>query len=132
MAAILLQDLESLQQRIVLVLDDYHLVENKQTQAFMARLLKTPSRSLHIVILTRSDPILPLACLRGTMMMAEIRNEDLRFSQAEAASLIYQIVDAPVDDSMIELLEARTEGWAVGLQLAAVLLRAIERSQRVR
>ena len=124
MAAILLHDLESLQQRIVLVLDDYHAVENKLTQAFMARLLKTPSPSLHIVILTRSDPILPLARLRGTMMMAEIRNEDLRFSQPEAASLIYQIVNSPVDDSMIELLETRTEGWAVGLQLAAVLLRA--------
>ncbi len=125
-AKVFLHDLEALPRRIILILDDYHTVEDLSIQSFMTRLLQGTPRQLHVVLITRADPVLPLARLRGAMRLVEIRNKDLRFDPKEATSLVEQIVGEPIEVDLLQELERRTEGWAVGLKLAAILLRASE------
>jgi LuxR family maltose regulon positive regulatory protein len=111
------------EKEIVLVLDDYHLVDAHQVHASLAFLLEHLPPGLHLVLASRSDPPLPLARLRARGQLAELRTDDLRFTAEEAAALLRESVGPAISGAAVAALVARTEGWAAGLQLAALSLR---------
>jgi LuxR family transcriptional regulator, maltose regulon positive regulatory protein len=111
---------------VVLVLDDYHLIDNEAVHASLRFLLQHRPSQLHVVVAGRADPPLGLAQLRARGQLKELRVADLRFNVEEAAELLAQ-TDAgreqPLTPAAVAALAARTEGWAAGLQLAALSLR---------
>jgi LuxR family maltose regulon positive regulatory protein len=108
---------------IVLVLDDYHLVDAQQVHASLAFLLEHLPAGLRLVLASRSDPPLPLARLRARGQLTELRTEELRFTAEEAAALLRESAGPGLPGAAVAALAARTEGWAAGLQLAALSLR---------
>jgi len=112
------------QGEVVLVLDDYHLIDAQPVHASLTFLLEHRPPELQLVLTCRADPPLPLARLRGRGQLAELRAADLRFTAEEAAALLREAVgpDLSLPDAAVAALAARTEGWAVGLQLAALSL----------
>ena len=107
---------------VLLVLDDYHLISSDSVQASVRFLLDHRPPQLRVVLASRSDPSLGLARYRGRGELGEVRAADLRFNLDEAAELLRQVL-ADLDLSVAAALAERTEGWAVGLQLAALSLR---------
>ena len=107
---------------LVIVLDDYHLVTNPVVHDSMATLLAHPPAGLHLVLLTRSDPPLPLSRLRVRGSMVEIRTDQLHFTVPEATELLNDRLGLDLTESDVSSLVSRTEGWAAGLQLAAMRL----------
>ncbi|HKV59618.1 MAG TPA: LuxR C-terminal-related transcriptional regulator [Ktedonobacteraceae bacterium] len=120
--ATLLNDLTSIPDHFVLVLDDYHALEAKAVDHALTFLLDHLPPYMHLVIATREDPALPLARLRAGGHLAEVRVTDLRFTPSEAAAFLNQVMDLSLPEQEIAALEARTEGWIAGLQLAAISL----------
>ncbi len=116
----LLNDLGALPKPIVLVLDDYHLLESNDIQSGMAFLLEHLPPRLHLVIATRADPALPLGRLRGRGELAEIRAADLRFTPEEAVAYLNDVMGLDLSARDVAALEGRTEGWIAALQLAAL------------
>jgi LuxR family maltose regulon positive regulatory protein len=119
----LINEIAALPDRIVLVLDDYHLIEAQPIHdalTFLLEHLPPPERGLHLVIATRDDPHLPLARLRARGQLTELRGADLRFTSSEAAAFLNQVMGLDLSAEDIAALETRTEGWITGLQLAAV------------
>ena len=108
---------------LVLVLDDYHLVTSAQVHASVAMLLDRSPPQLHLVLITRADPELPLSRLRVHGDLAELRAGDLRFSAAEALDFFSGRPGPQLSEHDVLRLLARTEGWAAGLQLASLRLR---------
>jgi LuxR family maltose regulon positive regulatory protein len=116
----LIEELCSLKEAVVLVLDDYHTITSQPVHAGLTYLLDHLPAQLHLVIVTRADPPLPLARLRARNQLAEIRAADLRFTTDEAAMFLNQIMRLDLSPDDVAALEARTEGWMAGLQLAAL------------
>ncbi len=116
----LLNELSAEPNDIVLVLDDYHVVEAREIQDAMAFLLEHLPPHVHLVITTRADPALPLARMRARGELVEIRAADLRFTPAEAAAYLNGTMGLAVTAPDVEVLEGRTEGWIAALQLAAL------------
>jgi LuxR family maltose regulon positive regulatory protein len=104
----------------VLVLDDYHAIDAKSVENAVTFLLEHLPPQLHLVIATREDPNLPLARLRVRGQLSELRVNDLRFSSAEAAEFLNQVMRLDLSAEDIGALETRTEGWIAGLQMAAL------------
>jgi LuxR family maltose regulon positive regulatory protein len=115
---------------LVLVLDDFHLVQDPAVLAGMASLVRRPLWQLRLVLLTRSDPALPLHRLRVSDELAEIRGRDLAFTVSEASSLLAED-GVNVAPDQAELLVERTEGWPAGLRLAALFLRRTDHVRSV-
>jgi LuxR family maltose regulon positive regulatory protein len=107
---------------IVLVLDDYHLVEAPAVHHAVAFLLDHLPPGLHVAIAARADPPFPLGRLRGRGQMTELRTADLRFTFDEVASFLSTAMGMGVSEDDVTALEARTEGWITGLQLAVLVL----------
>jgi LuxR family transcriptional regulator, maltose regulon positive regulatory protein len=109
---------------LVLVLDDYHVIDAPAVHASVRFLLEHRPPGLHLVVTGRADPPLSLARLRARGQLAELRQRDLRFTTEEAAALLRQAVgsELAVPDATVAVLATRTEGWAAGLQLAALSL----------
>lgn len=124
--AYLINETAALPHQIVLVLDDYHLIDNPAIHDSIAYLLDNLPPQLHLAITTRIDPPLPLARLRARRQMTEIRADDLRFTTEEAAAFLQQMWHIDVSPRHVAALEARTEGWIAGLQLAALSMQRIE------
>jgi len=122
----LLNDLATIQDQFVLVLDDYHVLEVKAVDQALAFLLEHLPPHMHLVIATREDPGLPLARFRAGDQMIEIRITDLRFTHAEAAAFLNRVMSLNLSAQDIVALEQRTEGWIAGLQLAALSLQGQE------
>jgi LuxR family maltose regulon positive regulatory protein len=120
---LLINELATLEGGVVLVLDDYHVIENPQIHSDVEWLIERLPATSHLALATRSDPPLPLARLRARAEMTEIRAADLRFSPAEAKLLLNGTLGLDLEPADIELLAARTEGWVAGLQLAGLSLR---------
>jgi LuxR family maltose regulon positive regulatory protein len=110
------------QERVLLVLDDYHVIHNHDVHQAVAFLLNNGPGNIHLALTTRSDPPLPLAQLRVRRQMTEIRASDLRFSVEETAVFLSQALDASLPLAQIKVLTERTEGWAAAVQLAALAL----------
>ena len=105
---------------VVLVLDDYHVIEARDVQDGMAFLLEHLPPQMHLVIASRADPALPLARLRGRGELVEIRAADLRFTPDEAAAYLNEVMGLELTAADVAALEGRTEGWIAALQLAAL------------
>jgi LuxR family maltose regulon positive regulatory protein len=107
-------------QPVVLVLDDFHLIQSQSIQAAVGYLVDHLPDGLHLVIAGRSDPPLSLARLRARGELNELRGPDLRFNTQETAGFLNQVMGLALTAAEVEALEARTEGWIAGLQLAAL------------
>jgi LuxR family maltose regulon positive regulatory protein len=119
----LLNDLTGLPQNSMLVLDDYHVLEAPPIHQAVSFLLDHLPPALHLIIATREDPPLPLARLRASGQVAELRAEQLRFTADEAALFLTDVMGLALTAADVAALEARTEGWIAGLQLAALAMR---------
>src|SRR5690348_7895292 len=108
---------------VLLVLDDYHLIDSGPVHESVAFLLENMPPGLRIVVSGRADPPLPLARLRARGQLAELRAADLRFTGEEAAALLAEAAGPDLPAAAVAALVARTEGWAAGLQLAGLSLR---------
>ena len=117
---ILVNDLAGLDGGLVLVLDDYHVIQNGSIQTALSFLLDHLPDNLHIVLSTRVDPPWPLARFRARNQLIEIRAKDLRFTTEEAAAFLNQVMGLNLSADDVAALETRTEGWIAGLQLAAL------------
>jgi LuxR family maltose regulon positive regulatory protein len=116
----LLNDLGEISGDVVLVLDDYHVIDSSDVHDAMAFLLDHAPPQLHVVIASRADPVLPLARMRARGDLVEIRAADLRFTQDEAADYLTETMGLPLTTQDVAALEERTEGWIAALQLAAL------------
>jgi LuxR family maltose regulon positive regulatory protein len=116
----LINEIAAIPDRIVLVLDDYYLIEAQPIHDALTFLLRRLPPQMHLVIATRDDPRLPLARLRARGQLTELRATDLRFSSPEAAEFLNQVMGLDLSAEDIAALERRTEGWIAGLQLAAI------------
>ena len=116
----LLNELSALASELVLVLDDYHLVEDRQVHEHLAQFLDRLPPRVHVVITSRADPPLPLARLRARGELVEIRAADLRFTPDEAAAYLNDVMCLHLAPDQLGILEGRTEGWIAALQLAAL------------
>ena len=108
---------------VLLVLDDYHLIDSGPVHESVAFLLENLPPGLHLVVSSRADPPLPLPRLRARGQLAELRAAELRFTTEEAAALLGAAAGPGLPGTAVAALTARTEGWAAGLQLAALSLR---------
>jgi LuxR family maltose regulon positive regulatory protein len=116
----LLNEITTIPNNFVLVLDDYHVIDSKPVDEALTFLLKHLPPQVHLVIATREDPHLPLTRLRARGQLTELRDADLRFSPAEATDFLNQVMGLNLSTEDITALETRTEGWIAGLQLAAI------------
>ncbi len=107
---------------LAVVLDDYHLIEAQEIHTGLTFLLEHLPPQLHLIIASRADPPLPLARLRARDQLTELRASDLRFTTAETATFLNQVMGLNLTATHIAALETRTEGWIAGLQLAALSL----------
>jgi LuxR family maltose regulon positive regulatory protein len=116
----MLNEITTIPEDFVLVLDDYHVIDSKPIDDALTFLLEHLPPQMHLVITTREDPHLPLARLRVRAQLTELRITDLRFTRSEAAGFLNQVMGLNLSSEDIALLETRTEGWIAGLQLAAI------------
>ena len=116
----LLNDLSSVAHDVVLVLDDYHVIESQDLQDAMGFLLDHLPPHVHLVITSRADPALPLPRLRARGDLVEVRAADLRFTPHEAATYLNDVMGLGLTEQDVATLDGRTEGWIAALQLAAL------------
>lgn len=126
MLTALLNEITTIPNHFVLVLDDYHAIDSKPVDQALAYLVAHLPPHMHLVIATREDPRLPLARLRARDQMIELRATHLRFISSEAAAFLNQMMGLTLSTEDIAALEKRTEGWIAGLQLAALSLQGHE------
>jgi len=120
---VLIRDLEAAPGHCAIVLDDYHAITAQPVHDCTSFLLDHLPPQLHLVIATRADPPIPLARLRARGELVELRADELRFTAEETASFLEQIMGLSLGPEEINILEARTEGWIAGLQMAALSMR---------
>ncbi len=118
--ALLINDLASLSRHVFLVLDDYHVIRNLDIHKALTFLLDHQPPQLHLIIISREDPALPLHRLRGSGQMTGIHVRDLLFTAVEAAQFLNKTMGLSLTADEVATLERRTEGWVAGLQLAAL------------
>ncbi len=118
----LINEIAAIPDSVMLVLDDYHLIEASSIDKALAFLLEYLPPQKQLVITTREDPNLPLARLRARGQLTELRAADLRFTVAETAVFLNQLMGLNLTSQDIDALESRTEGWIAGLQLAALAM----------
>jgi LuxR family maltose regulon positive regulatory protein len=116
------RDCQHVAEEVVLVLDDYHLIQAPQVHQSFEFLLAHLPTPLRLVLAARADPPLPLARLRAGGQLTELRERDLRFSPQEAAELLRAAVGLDLPAAAVAALADRTEGWVAGLQLVALSL----------
>ena len=116
----LINEITTIPDNFIFVLDDYHVIDSKQVDNALTFLIEHLPPQMHLVIATREDPKLPLSRLRVRNQLTELRAADLRFTPAEAAGFLNQVMGLDLSAEDIAALETRTEGWIAGLQLAAI------------
>jgi len=116
----LLNEIDTIPDNFILVLDDYHTLDSRPVDDVLSFLLEHLPPQMHLVIVTREDPDLPLARLRARGQLNELRAADLRFKPDEASEFLNCVMSLNLSSEDIAALETRTEGWIVGLQLAAI------------
>ncbi len=125
----LINELCSLPGDLVLVLEDYHTIEDGAIHNALTFLLDNLPPQAHVVISTRADPPLPLSRWRSRGMMIEIRADDLRFTRQESTAYFNDVMNLPLVPEDVTALNQRTEGWIVGLQMAALALQGKNQQQ---
>jgi len=114
----------------VLILDDYHWITSRSVNQGVSFLLDHLPPRLHLALVGRADPVLPLARLRAQGQMMEVRAADLRFTHEEASAFLNDMMGLGLSAESIAVLDARTEGWIAGLQMAALSIRGREDAAR--
>ncbi|MBU9711542.1 LuxR C-terminal-related transcriptional regulator [Evansella tamaricis] len=120
---LLINEIATVSERFMLILDDYHVIQNKLVNDSIIYILNHMPANMHIVMTTREDPPLPITSLRAQNQLIEIRTKDLRFTYSEVLEFINGVMSLNLADKYISILEARTEGWIAGLQLAAISMK---------
>ena len=120
---VLVNDLTELPRSLVLVLDDHHLIASPEIYAQLGYLLDRLPPNVQIVLAAQHDPPLRLGQLRAKGELVELRGEQLRFGDYEAAALLNQIHGLELDPDDVAVVQRRTEGWAAGLNLFALSLK---------
>jgi LuxR family maltose regulon positive regulatory protein len=116
----LVNDIQHLEVRFLLVLDDFQVIQDQTILRVLESLIENFPQALHLVLISREDPPLPLARLRANNQLTEIRAGDLRFTETEAGQFLNEVMGLSLSQQDIAALEARTEGWVVGLHLAGL------------
>jgi ATP/maltotriose-dependent transcriptional regulator MalT len=127
----LINDLANVQDEILFVLDDFHLIDNLFIHESMSGFLDYIPPNVHLIIATREDPLLPLSRFRVREQLTEVRASDLRFSVTEAVEFLNRVMGLNLSTEEITALEKRTEGWIAGLQLAAISLQGRDDSAKL-
>ncbi len=123
LADTLVNEIDEIDQDFIVVLDDFHFIHEKSVQEFLGKVLRHPPQPMHLVLVGRKDPFLPISTLRARDQLTEVRTHDLRFSASEVKAFVESNLDNPIeDDTAIELAE-KTEGWVTGLRLAILAMR---------
>ena len=119
-------ELGDINDNFTLVLDDYHVIINESIHDTVDFIIDYMPDNMHLVMITRSDPPLPLARLRVRSEITEVRAADLRFSEAETKSFFNDLMDLNLSEDEVAALENRTEGWIASLQLAGLSMQGIK------
>jgi LuxR family maltose regulon positive regulatory protein len=119
----LVNDLDVLAGPMVVALDDYHVIDGAAVHEAVTFLLENLPAQVTVAMTTRADPPLPLSRLRARGELVEVRAADLRFTIGEAEVFLNEVMGLELEPALVAALEARTEGWAAGLQLAALSVR---------
>jgi LuxR family maltose regulon positive regulatory protein len=120
---LLINDIAEIPDTVVLILDDYHVIENVDIHAAINFLLDHMPDNAHLIFSTRVDPPWPLARFRARGQLLEIRSADLRFTVEETSMFLDQVMSLHLSDENVAALEARTEGWIASVQLAAISMK---------
>lgn len=126
---LLINEISTIEENFLIVLDDYHSVDSPQVDKSLDFLIEHQPSRMHLVIITREDPELPLARLRARGHCIEIRAVDLRFSESETAEFLNRIMKLNLSENDIDALETRTEGWIAGLQMAAISMQGLQNKE---
>jgi LuxR family maltose regulon positive regulatory protein len=121
----LLNEIVTITDSFLLVFDDFHVIDAKTVESALVFLIEHLPPQMHLVIATREDPPLPMARYRAKGQLTELRTADLRFTSSEAAEFLNQVMNLNLSAEDITALEARTEGWIAGLQMAALSMRGL-------
>lgn len=121
--ATLLGYLETIPHSFALVLDDYHRITSSSLHEALSFLVEYMPAQMRLILCSREDPPLPLSRLRARGQLAEFRADDLRFTPEEAAHFLHQMLGIHLSNQQVMELDARTEGWIAGLQLAALAMK---------
>jgi LuxR family maltose regulon positive regulatory protein len=123
LTASLANDLDMIEQDFILAMDDFHLVEDRSVHALLSDLLRHPPTRMHLVVVGRRDPFLPVSSLRARRQVKEIRAREMRFNSSETMQYLQKTLKERVEEGTAEELSEKTEGWITGLRLAAVSMR---------
>jgi LuxR family maltose regulon positive regulatory protein len=123
LATLLINDLSALINPTILVLEDYHAINTQPIHDFMSYLIDHLPSKIHLVIISRGDPPLPVALLRARGQLTEIRQHDLALTEEETREFLVTLMKLDLTSEQMQLLEERTEGWVAGLQLAVLSMR---------
>ena len=126
LATDLINEVASLGVPLVVVLDDVHVLDDSRVHEVLAFVVDACPPNLHLVMTTRADPALPLSRMRARGLLTEVRAPELRFTQNETAAFFGDVMGVVLTAEQVVQLESRTEGWAVGLQMAALSLQGRE------
>lgn len=127
----LINDLSQRAVPLILALDDYHFIQNPMIHKLVSYFLEHQPPHLHQVVLTREDPLLPVSRLLSRGQALELRQDDLRFTAAETADFFKSTIGLNLSGGDIDILQRRTEGWAAGLQLAALSMQGQDDTHKV-
>ncbi len=119
----LINDILEVKERFLLVLDDFHVIQDQFILQVLEKLVANLPRPLHLVLITREDPPLPLARLRANNLLTEIRARNLRFTSQDTGRFLSDVMGLSLSRADIAMLENKTEGWIAGLQLAGLSIR---------
>ena len=119
----LINELHGIRKELVLVIDDLHLIHSDKIHQTLKELLSYKPEQLHLVLISRDDPPLPLNTWRAKGLLQEVRASDLQFSRSESGVFLQNLLGGSLSEESISMLDEKTEGWVSGLQLAAFSLR---------
>jgi LuxR family maltose regulon positive regulatory protein len=122
----LVNDVVGVPNKIIVILDDYHNLDSQSVDDALVFFFKRMPLQMRLVIITRNDPKIPLGRMRAQSQLNEIRARDLRFTREEAGEFLNHVMGLDLSGEEVEALEARTEGWIAGLQLAAISMHGYE------
>ena len=132
LARSLLNDLDQIKKPAILVLDDLHVIHEKAIFDFLTEIMEHPPRAMHMVLISRQDPPLPVASLRAYRRITEIRMKDLRFDPSEAAKLLKQVLQREIEEGLASEWTRQTEGWPTALHLVALAIRSHAEATNIR
>ncbi len=122
----LISQLHAIKSPYILILDDYHVIRNDQIHQVIRTMLEHFPHSMQLVLITREDPPFPLAKMRASRKLAELRISQLRFTEEEVKAYFWQQLHISLQEEQIQHLVTKTEGWVAGLQMAAISMQEID------